>query len=147
MIADFVFRTAGFPDRARQEAGFGRALRRPFHRQARESDHTRNPAPARTYLTAWGDTLVAPKTGKRGVNCSQRGFLMRAVWPSFYGVQAMVLRRDPLLAHIQLPMSCEHAVCQTSLGQRYFVFLASTNSFRRTRICIRRLILALRCRP
>ena len=37
------------------------------------------------------------------MNRAQRGVLMRTVGPSFNGVQAMVLRRDPLLAHIQTP--------------------------------------------
>src|ERR1700675_768434 len=103
---------------------------------------------AQADLASEGKVQVIFETGKCGLNCAQRSVLIRTIGPSFYGVQAMMFRSDPLVAHITVTYApSEHAACQTRTHRSYFAFFASTNSFRRARICNRRLILAFRCRP
>lgn len=44
------------------------------------------------------------QAGKGGVNRAERGILIRTLRPPLYRMQAMVFRRDPLVAHIRLPI-------------------------------------------
>src|ERR1700720_301213 len=80
-------------------------LRSSFHLgNPRKSDDARSPMAAQADLASGGKARTIFETGERGGNCAQRSVLIWTIGPSFYGVQAMMFRSDPLVAHIPLPM-------------------------------------------